>query len=315
MQVYSSALIFSPRTSIIRRLYLDTAKFAWIRKLPEVEEQWDPELFALDARSSRQPINHDASTTLAFSPSGATLATMTGSTIPIWDSTIGSQSATHVVPDYYHVLFDGEESGRRRFYSGWERTFGWRRILEAIVVFSPCETTLAIGMVDRMHFLDLNTHCVSRLESTHRRPVAHLLFSPRGKAFVSCDNHTLLFWNTETRTIMSTILLETIIPILGSAAGSTPPSLSFSPDGQTSAIGYMDQFCCLLKLWNVDLDEVSLQRPSFPRAAIYKSGPFSVESHWGRGTTSLLTFCSDGRLVALLLCVWKHSMHYQAVIL
>ncbi|KAI9856253.1 MAG: hypothetical protein M1813_009172 [Trichoglossum hirsutum] len=66
LQTYNSALIFSPKRSIVRRQFL--SEFPnWIKNVPTVEEDWTPCLQTLEGHS-------DSVMSVAFSPDGQRLA-------------------------------------------------------------------------------------------------------------------------------------------------------------------------------------------------------------------------------------------------
>ena len=66
LQVYNSALIFSPAKSLIRNLFLNQFP-TWIKSLPVVEEDWNHSLQTLEGHSDRV-------WTVVFSPDGRFLA-------------------------------------------------------------------------------------------------------------------------------------------------------------------------------------------------------------------------------------------------
>ena len=66
LQLYSSALIFSPQKSIIRQQFLEQVPH-WITRKPVVQEDWGQLLQSLEGHT-------DNITAVAFSPDGHLLA-------------------------------------------------------------------------------------------------------------------------------------------------------------------------------------------------------------------------------------------------
>ncbi|KAF4772655.1 hypothetical protein HAV15_005068 [Penicillium sp. str.  len=87
LQLYASGLIFAPKMSIIRRCF-EKELPDWIKKGPEVEENWSSELRTIDGHSS--PVQ-----SVAFSSDGRLLASGSDdNTIKLWDPATGTLKQT-----------------------------------------------------------------------------------------------------------------------------------------------------------------------------------------------------------------------------
>ncbi|KAL2885567.1 Vegetative incompatibility protein HET-E-1 [Ceratocystis lukuohia] len=144
LQVYVSALIFSPTNSLIRQIYRHEEP-DWIEPKPRVEENWDVCLRTLEGHG-------DAVNSVVFSNDGQRLASGSGDkTVKIWDATSGACLHTLAGHGYpvNSVVFSNDG---QRLASGsgdstvkiWDATSG------------ACLQTLEgyFGMVDQTVFLN-----------------------------------------------------------------------------------------------------------------------------------------------------------------
>ncbi|KAI9769039.1 MAG: hypothetical protein M1839_003802 [Geoglossum umbratile] len=172
LQTYSSALVFSPKKSIIRT-HFSTQFPAWVKCLPIVEEGWNPSFQTLEGHS-------DQVQSVAFSPDGKRLASGSHDrTLMLWDAETGAVQST----------LKGHSDQVQS------------------VAFSPDGKRLASGSDDHTVMLwDAETGAVQITLKGHSGQVQSVAFSPDGKRLASgSDDHTVMLWDAETGAVQSSL--------------------------------------------------------------------------------------------------------------
>ncbi|KAL6819959.1 hypothetical protein V8C40DRAFT_276463 [Trichoderma camerunense] len=232
MQLYISALIFSPRTSLIRRIYQHHIP-SWILSIPSLSESWNPQLRQLYYPSWAQVI--------AYSSDGKFVASgHNDSKICLWDATTGAQR--RVLTGHSRAVVSLSFSPNSSLLVAM-----YRRIHEVRqVAFMPdgkrIVFTKLLGSIYLWDIIENKEVWVSRCSGNDSyKGYRDMKISPDGKR-IACGNgnHKKNVWLLDTEN--------------GNALHNAKrfdeavESITFSPDSKLLAVAFYRNF----EIWNVD---------------------------------------------------------------
>ncbi|KAJ5894292.1 G-protein beta WD- 40 repeats containing protein [Penicillium taxi] len=276
LQIYSSALIFSPETSIVRIGNLDKIP-KYFKCFPRMESTWASLIQTLEGHSIWV-------TTVAFSPDGKQIASGSDdTTIKLWDSTTGDLQKT-LEGHSYRVTTVAFSPDGKQIASGsvdstiklWDSTTGdLQKTLEGhshwvtTVAFSPDGKQIASGSADTtIKLWDSTTGDLQKTLEGHSHWVTTVAFSPDGKQIASGSyDTTIKLWDSTIGDLQKTL----------EGHSNCVTTVAFSPDGKQIASGSYDT---TIKLW--DSTTGDLQK--------------TLEGHSYRVTT--VAFSPDGKQIA-----------------
>ncbi|KAH6977632.1 hypothetical protein EDB80DRAFT_264764 [Ilyonectria destructans] len=246
LQVYTSALVFSPTRSLVRELFKE-GEPDWIMLKPHMESDWNACLQTLEG-------HRYSVMSVAFSADGQRLASGShDNTIKVWDAATGACLQTLEGHDSLvnSVAFsaDGQRLASGSLGSSikvWDATTGaclqtleGHDSLVMSVAFSADGQRLASGTWDStIKVWDAATGAYLQTLEGHGRSVMSVAFSADGQRLASgSDDSTIKVWDAATGACLQTL----------EGHGSSVMSVAFSADGQRLASGSHDN---TIKVWD-----------------------------------------------------------------
>ncbi|KAE8407388.1 WD40-repeat-containing domain protein [Aspergillus pseudonomiae] len=276
LQLYSSGLLFSPQSSVIRRKFEKEIP-AWIIRRPSVEMQWDAVLQSLD---------HPAAVRFAcFSPDGRFLASSSWddsyySVINVYDSNTGELkqklkfsnglSSLAFSPDSQHLAATCWDNWIRVWdtvtWTESEISLQYERSLVGFT--SRSELLVATAGFSTLSIWDISASTsYPKIKIDTEAEIGTVILSPDFQLLAHTRrDKTIKIWRSSTGA-----LIQTLVDHLGSIEGV----LAFSPGNDMLASGSRNS----LRLW-----KIAAQEPVF-------AFPYS-------GSVKAVAFSRDGSLVA-----------------
>ncbi|KAJ6258155.1 Vegetative incompatibility protein [Drechslerella dactyloides] len=281
LQLYVSAIMFSPAQSLIRQLWNPKDMIPWVSRLPKVQDGWGAFLQTLEGYM----VN-----VVAFSRDGRLLITAHADGT-IWFWSMGSMALCYKIEAHeslVHALVLSHKTGvlvsasRDQTLKMWDattdvitplRTFRGHKGAVLDVAYSPDDKALASASTDQTVIL----WCIdgeSRKELCgHEHQVTAVAFAPNGKILASgSKDGTIILWNVDVKKVTGAQFRKL------SGHLSWISGIAFSLGGEILASASDDT---TVRLWDVDA--------GIPRRILEARG----------GSVQSITFSPDSRILAL----------------
>lgn len=171
LQVYSSALVFAPEISIVKKQFKDHIP-SWIRHQSGVLPDWGDTLQTLDSHTGYIE-------KILFSSDNKLLAAETKEAVVLWDAETGEPRQKFKHPS--SIL-------------PYDFAFAWNTDLLAVVYPSS------------IHVIKLSTGIVlQELSTQNRERFLTVLFSPNDKILASVSHNTIRLWDPDVGILLQTI--------------------------------------------------------------------------------------------------------------
>ncbi|KAJ6256962.1 Vegetative incompatibility protein [Drechslerella dactyloides] len=238
LQTYYSALVFSPKRSIVRCIFKPEESIRWASQLPRVQDDWDGLLQTLYGHTSyvyKVAFSHDGKTIVSASYDG---------TIRLWDVATGIEQIRKHYPIAMKCLAlspNGTVLGLALSDDTirlWDTATGIEQTLDGhpenvvTIAFSPDGVTLASAVASdsedkTVRFWNTTTGAERTMDG-HIKGHRSIAFSPDGKTLASPSptDDTVRLWDVATGALQQ---------VLNRHKGGVN-SLAFSPDGKTLAL-------------------------------------------------------------------------------